>query len=415
VSPHRAETGRHDDTDVIVATLPFVRPVNDDSAAASELAVSGGPAQTVRVLQVISGLFYGGGQRVVLDLLDQLPTSNSVDVQLCCLGDHAGSPLAPHAAVTIPYNGRYNHPAVLWKAAWELRHLLKQNRFDFVHTHGVDADLIGATALYGLDAKHLCHLHITPPDRRSETWKAAIRRRAFRFLTARKQSHFIAVSDFVRRQMIAYYDLNPNTITTVRNGVNLGEFGVTDLAKHKSDNFTVGTAARLGPMKGLEYLIDAVASLGNAGTPCELRIAGTGSHRQALEQLATKLGVAERVHFLGHVADMSRFYQELDVFVLPSLSEGLPLVVLESMAAGTPVVATNIAGTPEVLRDGVEGCLVPPASSDALSVALQRLAADHSNRDRLAAAGRARVHAEFGTDRVAREIANVYRRLMNDD
>ncbi|MGE3314269.1 MAG: glycosyltransferase family 4 protein [Planctomycetaceae bacterium] len=369
----------------------------------------------VRVIHVISGLFYGGGQRVVLDLLRELAIAGKDDVQLCCLGEHEECPLAAHRDVTIPYDGRYNSPAVLWKTVRHLRYSLRAFDFDIVHTHGVDADLIGALALQGETARHVCHLHITPPDRREETWKASLRRRVFRFATARKKSWFIAVSDFVRNRMTDYYELPPDRVVTVRNGVDLTEFqnstGVSN--RQCANRFVIGTAARLNPMKGLDFLIDAAAQLKQSGVPVELRIAGPGDYRETLERRAVERNLESDVRFLGPVNDMPAFYRSLDLFVLPSLSEGLPLVVLEAMACGTPVVATNVAGTPEVIQNEIDGLLVPPSDADALAVAVKRCIEDEALRRRFATAGEARVRAEFGTERVAREVSAVYRRMLN--
>ncbi len=371
----------------------------------------------LRVLHLISGLFYGGGQRVVLDLLKSLPDTGQVDAQLCCLGEHVGSPLAKHCDFTIPYNGRYNSPRVLWSTANRLRKVIASRPVDIIHTHGVDADLIGALALQGCRERHVCHLHITPPDGRRESWKAAIRRRVFQYLTSRKRTWFIAVSDFVREQMASYYEIPVDRMITVRNGVDLAEFHAAgDFTNDRDRNRVVfGTAARLTPMKGLEYLIQAAHQLHHMGVPIEVRIAGAGSHLKSLEQLAASLDLSDCIHFLGHVDDMPSFYRDLDVFVLPSLSEGLPLVVLEAMATGRPVAATRVAGTPEVVRDGVDGLLVPPADAEALADALAKLAGDPAMRREMGAAGRTRVQADFGTDRVAREIVQVYERVLNDD
>lgn len=368
----------------------------------------------VRVLHVVSDLFSGGGQRVVLDVVRVLPVSGQVDVLLCCLGEHADSPLAVHCDTRIPYDGRYNSPVVLWKTAKLFRDVVRSSRVDIVHTHGVDADLIGALALCGENARHVCHLHITPPDRRDETWKASVRRRIFRYTAGRKRSWFIAVSDFVRERMTEYYDLPRERVATVRNGVDLEEFQSDSASSHKRDEnrFVIGTAARLNPMKGLEFLVEAVARLKHAGVSLELRVAGPGGYRKNLEQLAVERNVADEIRFLGPVTDMPEFYRSLDLFVLPSLSEGLPLVVLEAMACGTPVVATNVAGTPEVIRDGVDGLLVPPSDAEALATAMRTIIDNESLCRTFAETGEARVRAEFGTERVAREVAEIYRRIQ---
>jgi glycosyltransferase involved in cell wall biosynthesis len=364
---------------------------------------------------VISGLFYGGGQRVVLDLLSSLPGEGAVDPRLCLLGECENSPLSGRCVAAVPYDGRYNSPAVLLAAARRLRKVIADQRPDLLHTHGVDADLIGALAGRRGRTPQVCHLHISPPAGRKESWKAAVRRRLLRWLTRRNGAWFIAVSEAVRQEMAEYYRLPPERIVTVRNGIDPAEFDGCGQGPPPQANGRVvlGTAARLAAMKGLEFLIEAAAQLKRQGPAVEVRIAGTGGRRERLEQLAADRGVAESVRFLGQVTDMPAFYRELDAFVLPSVStEGLPLVVLEAMAARRPVVATRVGGTAEAVRDGVDGILVPPGDAGALAAALARLAASPAERRRMGDAGRQRVENDFCVERVAREVAAVYERVL---
>jgi glycosyltransferase involved in cell wall biosynthesis len=167
-------------------------------------------------------------------------------------------------------------------------------------------------------------------------------------------------------------------------------------------------------MKGLEHLINAARELQELGVDFELRIAGSGSRQCGLERQVKSLGLGQRVRFLGFVWDMPTFYRSVDVLALPSVStEGLPLVVLEAMAMGVPVVATRLAGAPEVIEDGVNGLLVPPGEAHALARALSRLAADGELRERLGKAGQSHVRREFSVERVATEVTQVYRTVLD--
>jgi glycosyltransferase involved in cell wall biosynthesis len=372
-------------------------------------------AGRVRVLHVISGLFYGGGQRVVLDLLDSLPRMGDIEPTFCTLGEPQGQPLSDRVDFSIPYNGRYNDLRVLARGAWQLRRRLREGHWDILHTHGLDADLIGALAVCGQPVEHLAHLHISPPTQR-ESWKALLRRRLLRRLTLRNGSWFIAVSDAVRQEMARYYGFALDRIVTVRNGVDVDAFA-SGLTHKASTNIggpvIIGTAGRLAPMKGFEHLIDAVSELRARDLDIQLRIAGTGSLLASLEARARDAGVSDRVRFCGHVSAMSEFYQQLDVFVLPSLSEGLPLTVLEAMASGLPVVATDVGGTAEALPDGVDGILVPPGDSVQLAEALSQLVASAEMREEMGRRAGQRAKSEFSRDRVAREVAAVYERMLS--
>jgi glycosyltransferase involved in cell wall biosynthesis len=168
------------------------------------------------------------------------------------------------------------------------------------------------------------------------------------------------------------------------------------------------TLARLDShQKGLEYLIAASVRLPGV----RVLVAGDGPARGELQALVRAHGVGDRVHLLGYRSDVPALLAACDVFVLPSLFEGLPLSVLEAMAAARPVVATNIPGTDEAVVHDVTGLLVPPRDADALAAAVRRLLAEPDLAVRLAAEGRRRVETVFSADRMVAEVENVYAEL----
>ncbi|MDP9258900.1 MAG: glycosyltransferase, partial [Actinomycetota bacterium] len=165
--------------------------------------------------------------------------------------------------------------------------------------------------------------------------------------------------------------------------------------------------ARLDPQKGHRHLLAAAAEVPDA----IFALAGDGPERLALEELADRLGIRDRVRFLGERSDVADLLAACDVFVLPSLYEGLPISVLEAMAADRPVLATAIGGTNEVVIDGESGLLVPPAKPEAMAAALRRLLDDPALRSRLAAAGLARVTTEFSASQMVRRVTELYELL----
>jgi glycosyltransferase involved in cell wall biosynthesis len=173
------------------------------------------------------------------------------------------------------------------------------------------------------------------------------------------------------------------------------------------DSPLVLSVARMSPQKGLQHLLAAAAEVPEA----VFALAGDGPERASLERLAGWLGVSDRIRFLGQRADIAALLAVCDVFVLPSLYEGLPVSVLEAMAAARPVLATAIGGTDEAITDGVSGMLVPPAQPAALAAALRRLLSDAGLRDRLGAAGQARVISDFSTREMVGRIADLYELL----
>lgn len=157
------------------------------------------------------------------------------------------------------------------------------------------------------------------------------------------------------------------------------------------------TVARLSPEKGLTVLLDALAAARAAGTDVILTLVGDGPLRGSLGEQARRLGLTEPVTFAGPVGQdrISDFYHRADVFVLPSFSEGLPVVLMEAMASGLPVIASRITGIPELVRDGLDGLLVPPGNTDELAAAIRNLAADPKRRRAFAASARDRVCTAF--------------------
>jgi glycosyltransferase involved in cell wall biosynthesis len=175
----------------------------------------------------------------------------------------------------------------------------------------------------------------------------------------------------------------------------------------------VGT---LHEVKGQRHLIEAAADLARRGLDFEVRFIGDGPDRQELERLAASLGVADRIEFLGlrKRAEVVARLSETDVLVAPSVPtaggkrEGLPVVLIEAMAAGVPVVASHLSGIPELVENEMTGLTVPPGDSRAIAEAIARLAADPVLRSRLAGSGRERVARDFDLDRNAKRLIALF-------
>jgi glycosyltransferase involved in cell wall biosynthesis len=167
---------------------------------------------------------------------------------------------------------------------------------------------------------------------------------------------------------------------------------------------------RLAAVKGVPLLLEAMAALAPRFPALRLSLIGDGPERAALEAQARALGLAERVAFHGYRSqtEVAEALPEADVFVLPSFAEGLPVVLMEALAAQVPVVTTQIAGVPELVQEGVSGRLVPPGDAAALAEAIAALLADPEARRRMGAAGRARVQEEFDMRREAARLSSLF-------
>ena len=184
--------------------------------------------------------------------------------------------------------------------------------------------------------------------------------------------------------------------------------GVRQALALSADTPLIGTVARLAPVKGLQHLISAMPEILRRCPHAHLVIAGDGDRRADLEAMVRRTAVAERVHFLGFRRDAAAVTAALDVFVLPSLNEGQGRVLVTAMALGVPVVATNVGGVPEVVEDGRQGLLVPPASPAALARAVTMLVKDPALAASLGRAGRARAPL-FSSEVMLKQHAELYR------
>jgi glycosyltransferase involved in cell wall biosynthesis len=226
----------------------------------------------------------------------------------------------------------------------------------------------------------------------------------------------IAVSAEVAKRLEALFGWPGRKVTIVHNGVRVPtQRAVPDPSLRaellRDQRAVVLVPARLDPLKGHDFLFEAARALEGV----QVVLAGDGPERGRLQALAEELEIASRVSFLGFREDMPQLLVCSDVVVLPSLAEGLPLAVLEAMAAGAPLVATAIGGTDEALADGVTGLLVPPRDVAALAAAVTRVLADPQEAQRRADAAAERVRTEFSADMMVAQVESIYTELLDGE
>lgn len=223
----------------------------------------------------------------------------------------------------------------------------------------------------------------------------------------------IAVSKDTARRLETLFGWPREKITVVYNGVSVptrpqppdAKLRTRLLGRHRA---VLLVPARLDPLKGHEFILEAARSLDGV----HVLIAGDGPERGRLEALTDRLGLTDRVTFLGFRDDMPQLLACADVAVLPSLAEGFPLAVLEAMTAMTPLVATAIGGTDEAIVDGVTGTLVPPRDAVTLATAVEQVLAQPAEARRRAEAAAAAVATEFSADRMVARVESVYEQLL---
>ncbi|HXD66424.1 MAG TPA: glycosyltransferase [Solirubrobacteraceae bacterium] len=290
--------------------------------------------------------------------------------------------------------------------------LLRLGRFDIVHAH-----MFGSN-VWGTVLGKLCNVPVIIAHEHNWSYSGERMRRTIdRHVIARYATRFVAVSESNRTRMIelegipaekvlvlptAYIPHRVTEPTDIR-----AELGVAP------DAPIIGVVATLRVEKALEVMISAAAHVIQKFPDAHLVIAGDGPQRESLEAQVASMGLTGHVHFLGERRDVTPLLQTVDVGALSSDWEGMPLFVLECMATGTPVVATNVGGLPEIVEHDRTGLLVPPRDPAALAAAISALLAD-PERGRLLAATAAERMDSFTIETVAHRFADLYEQLVSD-
>ncbi len=227
----------------------------------------------------------------------------------------------------------------------------------------------------------------------------------------------VGVSDHTSANLEKFEQIATAKIETIPNGIDGSTFDVpVDREAMRralgipSDAVILGVGARLSPPKGVTYLLRALPEIVARVPRAVLIVAGEGPLEQDLKAEAERLVLGNHLKFVGPRADMPELLGLFDLYVLPSVSEGLPMVLLEAMAAGCPIVATSVGGVPSAIEDGVNGLLVPPRNPAMLAGAVIKVLEDGELRRRFTLAGRQVFAARFSAETMTRRYERLYRR-----
>lgn len=300
-------------------------------------------------------------------------------------------------------------------AFFTLLGFLRQNRFDIVHTHSSKAGILGRWAARFAGVKHIIH---TPHGHvfygYFSPWLTAI----FLFaeqLTARITDKIITLTEKGKTEHVQLKIGSPEKFIPVYSGIDIN--AAADRAPdihlrdrygiHKSD-IVIGTVTRLVTIKGVEHLIRAVGSLRSRHPNVRLMIIGEGPLKDELAKFVSELALTDSVVFCGFHNDPLPFFHAFDIFCLPSLNEGMGRVILEAMACGKPVVASDTGGIPELVQDGVTGFLCPIADPGSIAAAIEKLINNNQLCREFGAAGKKAATAKFSIEKMISDIENIY-------
>jgi glycosyltransferase involved in cell wall biosynthesis len=343
--------------------------------------------------------FFGGGEKALATLVAGLDR----EMDLTVVGPHreiveAVAASRPDASVLIVRDVKNRRDAAGIAAQFRA---IRNLRPDILHANGnawsCQYALVAGALTRGVRTLGVNH-SLTPSDTSSQVW---LNRQKLKHLDAH-----VAVSEVVARGVEEIGRLPPGTVQVIYNGV--PDVEVTPIPRPGAGP-TVGSLGRLSPEKGYDVLLRAARELPDV----TVVLVGDGPDRGRLEAMGSELGLGERLVLTGWQADPLPWLPALDVFVLPSRLEALPLAAIEAMLASRPVVASDVGGVQEVVVDGETGILVPPDDAPALAAELRSLLADQHLRSRMGARGRGIARVKFDLSTMLRAYESLYRGLID--
>lgn len=377
------------------------------TASAAELTA---PVQAIRVLHVINGEHYAGAERVQ-DLLALRLPDFGFEVGFGCLKPERFPALRRSQAsplYELGMQGKFD-----LRPARALARLVRAENYQLIHTHTARSVLIGALAARWAGVPLIHHVHspaVADSTHRLRNWFNAASER----YSVRCAERVITVSSSLARY-VESAGLSRHAPTVVPNGVPTSA-RLTERAA-PTGTWTLGVVALFRPRKGLEVLLDALAELVADGHELRLRAVGgfeTVDYEREIRARASQLRLDERIEWRGFQKDIHAELATMDLFILPSLfGEGMPMVILEAMAAGVPVIGTRVEGTPEVVRDGVDGLIAEPRSASSLAETMARVITGQCDWAGLRQSAYQRQIEHFSDRSMACGVARVYQEVLS--
>lgn len=371
-------------------------------------------SKKIKVLQVVDGYRMGGAENKLLELIQKL-NHNKYEILLANVGPKG--PLQPQfEALGIEIINCPRKFAFDPIPCFRLYRLILQKQIDVVQTTLFWADFIGTIAAKLAGAALILSWE-TVSHEGDPYHNNFQRRNGYKFM-AKFNNLIVAVSNEVKTSLIQRRNISADKIQVIHYGVDLGKFHPKgkDIAVSlrrsmgfKTKDFLIGIVARLEPWKGHSIFIQAFAKIAERYPEVRVVFVGDGSLRSSLQKQVGAVGLDERIKFLGVRKDVADILNTIDLFVLPSRpGEGLPNVLLEAMACQKPVIATNVGGVPELVKNGENGYVVESGNADALATALEKVISDEAHLKKMSENALKTVTSEFSLEKELTAFEKIY-------
>ena len=375
----------------------------------------------IRVALFATSVAFGGIERVVLNLLRHMPPGVEIVPIVFTRTDCEDQTFFERLReMGLPHETLYvnsHTPALIVNPVVNLAQairIVKNGRFDLIHSHGYRADAFTLVVAKYLGIPFVSTVHgFTPTDPRLRLW-CELDARLLRFFP-----RVMAVSAPMKEQLVAY-GLDAARVEVVINAVEEAAHSGSSRREMRlrlgiSENeFVFGFVGRLSDEKGVDHLLQAAEDLVAKERSARFVIVGDGPRKDDLLEATRSRGLEEKVDFVGFQSDTAPWYETFDAFVLPSLSEGTPMALLEAMAHGLPSVATAVGGVPQVVSDGENGLLVPSADRTKLSEAMRCLMTNAPLRAKLSEGAVELVRGSYGVGAWIEHVQDVYAKALDN-
>lgn len=372
-------------------------------------------SDTVRVLHVTFNMGIGGTEQVIRQLITGLD-SEKVTSEILCIDGQVGAIGEQLRESGIPI------VAVQRRAGFDrsliriIRTRLRKGNFDVVHCHQYTPWVYGWFAALGLPVSVVFTEHGRfYPDR--YRYKAALVNQAM----ARTTRAMVAISEATRQALARYEFLPRSRIRVVYNGIAALQPDRDRVAALREDlgipeqAFVMGTVSRMDPVKNQSMMLRAFHRFLQQCPEGWLLVVGDGAERESLQSLAGELGISERVTFTGSVSQPANHMALMEVFLLSSFTEGTSMTLLEAMSLGIPTVATDVGGNPEIVREGLNGMLVPVDDEQAFAEAMIGLWQEPETRSQLGQGARTRFDERFSREVMVNAYQEIYREAAHKE
>jgi glycosyltransferase involved in cell wall biosynthesis len=383
-------------------------------ASTLDAAAPPGDAARLTVCQVLHTLNVGGAEMLAARLARRL--KRECRFLFACL-DERGTLGEALAGEGFPVHVLERRSGLDWRCAWRLGRLLRRERVDVIHAHQY------TPFFYAVLARQLYRrapIMFTEHGRHFPDYPRR-KRMLFNRLMLRKRDRVVGVGKAVADALIANEGMPAPRVEVVYNGIDTDAFAAAcadcaglrrELDLREAD-FVIIQVARLDYLKDHAAAVRTMHRLASSTPRARLLLVGEGPERGKIEALVRELGLEGHVRFLGLRQDVARLLPAADVFLLTSISEGIPLTVIEAMAAGLPVVSTRVGGLAEVVEEGATGLLAPAGDDAALAAHLHRLVEDAELRRRLGQGGQIRAGALFSERQMHARYRDLYRQMAS--